>query len=76
MKVRKNPSAQRASKAPFLMEIIWSILRSAFCQDEKCSDRLCTASRPFFLEQRRIEFCLRTSRVAFRTRATFVKKSP
>ena len=30
----------------------------------------------FFLEQRRIEFCLRTSRVAFRTRATFVKKSP
>ena len=52
MKVRKNPSAQRASKAPFLMEIIWSILRSAFCQDEKCIDRLCTASRPFFRTNR------------------------
>ena len=53
MKVRKNPSAQRASKAPFLMEIIWSILRSAFCQDEKCSDRLCTASRPFFFRTKK-----------------------
>ena len=55
---QKEPFTQRASKAPFLMEIIWSILRSAFCQDEKCSDRLCPASRPFFLEQRRIELLL------------------
>ena len=26
-----DPPAQRASKTPFPKEIIWSILRSAFC---------------------------------------------
>ena len=58
MKVRKNPSAQRASKAPFLMEIIWSILRSAFLPRREMQWSFVHCEQAFFLEQRGIELLL------------------